>query len=206
MMPIAAMRLARAAGGGGGPGGAGWNPADALSGHFAFANSNRTASSIDSSTGSVRAVNGRSTGLFYFECLVTIGGSSNSAPWGGLGSGTMNLTGRPGFDFTGDQFIGYRCNGQRTNDGGFSGAGGGSITATNGVTGVLGFNCDLGSRSVDCYLDGSFAGTITYSSGAAAMYPFCTIEGAFAGGSIALRTLTSEFTQTPLGGYSPWEP
>lgn len=189
-------------------GGSGWNPADALASKFTFTNSDRNATGASAPDGSVRGLVSKTAGVRYFEIGFTSAGSpgvANSQYWIGVGSGTMPLSGRPGFDFTGGNFGALRANGQATNNAGFA-ASFGSLFITGGLNTLMCvFDFSTGIASVG--INGTFQGSITVAAGFTSMFPFFTLEGAIGApvGGAQLATKAGEFAYAVPSGASPWE-
>lgn len=178
----------------------GWNPADAASG-LLFSNNNKTVNGNSQAWHSVRAVDGRSSGLLYYE--IATGASyvsaDNAEQAFGIVDSTTPLTGDPLFGGIGGKNVVARLNNQYSVDGVYQGTSGGN---SPGGANVYGFAIDFSTRTATFYLNGAQRLSRQWGTGATLMYPF------FSGGpttdAATLRLTAAEFTQAIPATYSAW--
>lgn len=185
----------------------GWNPADKHA-EITLSGSNKIAEMLNGSAAdfrSVRAAQSKSSGVLYFEVALAAAYSSGTAASlaAGVCDSAMQLTGDPIFGALSGNRAHTRANGQYGNQGGHVGSLSTSFS-TNGAH-TLGLVADFSTRTLTFYFDGVNAGSTTWASGSAAMYPSCSIgAGSSASGGWTLRLTAAEFAQSIPPGASAW--
>lgn len=176
----------------------GWNPADAAAG-LLITNSNKTINGNGLSWHSARAVQGRTTGKYYWEISLNAL-SSEAANFGiGICDTAMALIGDPVFNGLAGRHVFTRMNSQWGNEAGYQGDGGYNLS--DGVH-VLGMAADLNGCLLHLYEDGAVVNVLGWSAGSTTMYP--VFSGGPRDSSMDIRTVLSEFTYAPPAGYAPW--
>lgn len=185
-----------------------WNPAD-IGTSLVLSNGNNSVTRTASGTPaycSVRGIKANSSGKLYFEITTDASYTAglDTTVFVGVANASMDLNTSPQAGAGG---VYDMARGQRDvfNESGYSGVTLAVPFLNQGGAHTVGIAVDFSTRVVAFYLDGSSIGNVTCSAGFGTLMPCCTLENGFTTTSVmTLLTHTSEFTQTPPAGYSPW--
>lgn len=179
-----------------------WNPLD-KSADVVLSNGDLTAGRTGSfGHQAARGTMGRSSGKYYYECLIA--GPDASGLVVGVGRSTAGLNTLVGGDANG---WGFAYNSSTYTSGNQTTVGVAMATGD-----VIGIAVDLTVGGVwfaknNAWISGDPAAgtTSAYTGLSGSIFPMCSLEQATGGRTWTARFKSSDFTYSPPSGFSPWE-